>query len=77
MGFSLCPERGHEGRIREVPREDRCSSMYLITHCCLVTLNIHVMICMRYLSSIWHLSLPSLFVQDSIHNINWCLFFAG
>jgi hypothetical protein len=29
MGFSLCPERGHEGRTREVPQEDRCSSMYI------------------------------------------------
>ncbi len=29
MGFSLCPERGHEGRICEVPQEDHCSSMYI------------------------------------------------
>ncbi len=29
MGFSLCPERGHEGRTRKVPQEDRCSSMYI------------------------------------------------
>ncbi len=29
MGFSLCPERGHEGCIREVPQEDGCSSMYI------------------------------------------------
>ncbi len=29
MGFSLCPERGYEGRIREVPQEDGCSSMYI------------------------------------------------
>jgi hypothetical protein len=28
MGLSLSPERGHEGRIREVLQEDRCSSMY-------------------------------------------------
>ncbi len=31
MGFSLSPERGHEVRTREVPQEDRCSSMY--TNC--------------------------------------------
>jgi hypothetical protein len=29
MGFSLYPERGHEGCICEVPQEDRCSSMYI------------------------------------------------
>jgi hypothetical protein len=28
MGISLSPERGHEGRIREVLIEDCCSSMY-------------------------------------------------
>jgi hypothetical protein len=28
MGLSLSPERGYEGRIREVHQEDRCSSMY-------------------------------------------------
>ncbi len=28
MGFILSPEQGHEGRIREVLQEDRCSSMY-------------------------------------------------
>ncbi len=29
VGFSLCPERGHKGRIREVPQEIGCSSMYI------------------------------------------------
>jgi hypothetical protein len=28
MGLSLSPERGQEGRIREVLQEDRCGSMY-------------------------------------------------
>jgi hypothetical protein len=28
MGLSLSLERGHEGHIREVLQEDRCSSMY-------------------------------------------------
>jgi hypothetical protein len=28
MGLSLSPELGHEGHIREVLQEDRCSSMY-------------------------------------------------
>jgi hypothetical protein len=40
--FSIHPERGHEGRIREVPQEDRCSSMY-IDYCifyCPVNVNI-------------------------------------
>jgi hypothetical protein len=30
MGLSLSPEQGHEGHIREVLQEDRCSSMYSI-----------------------------------------------
>jgi hypothetical protein len=78
MGFSLCLERGHEGRICVVPREDRCSSMY-IDHYALLSCNckysrhdLHVL-----LSSIGYLSLPSLYVLDLIHNTNWCLFFAG
>jgi hypothetical protein len=28
IGLSLSPEQGHEGRVRKVPQEDRCSSMY-------------------------------------------------
>ncbi len=28
MGLSLSPERGHEGRIREVLQEACCSNMY-------------------------------------------------
>jgi hypothetical protein len=28
MGLSLSPERSHEGCIREVLQEDRCSSMF-------------------------------------------------
>jgi hypothetical protein len=36
-----CLERGHEGRIREVPREDRCSSMY-IDHCALLFRNCNI-----------------------------------
>jgi hypothetical protein len=27
--FSIHPEGDHEGRTREVPQEDRCSSMYI------------------------------------------------
>ncbi len=26
------PERGHEGRTREVPQEDRCSNMFIDYH---------------------------------------------
>ncbi len=54
MGFSLCLERGHEGRIREVPREDCCSSMYidyyalLSCNCKYSRHDLHVL-----LSSIW------------------------
>jgi hypothetical protein len=32
MGLSLSLERGHEGRIREMLQEDRCSSMYSNYH---------------------------------------------
>jgi hypothetical protein len=63
MGLSTCPERGHEGRIDKVPREDRYSSMY-IDHCALLSYNckyschdLHVL-----LSNIGCLSLPSLYV---------------
>ncbi len=54
MGLSLCPERGHEGRIREVPREDRCSSMY-IDYYALLSCNCIYSHCypLALLSSIW------------------------
>jgi hypothetical protein len=46
MGLSLSPEGGHEGHIREVLQEDRCSRMYsnyyallsVISHSCIVLL---------------------------------------
>jgi hypothetical protein len=41
MGLSLSPERGHEGHIREVLQEDRCSSMYS-NYFAFVVLNLHV-----------------------------------
>jgi hypothetical protein len=51
MGLSTCLERGYEGRIREVLREDRCSSMY-IDHYALLSYNckyshhdLHVLLC--------------------------------
>ncbi len=62
MGLSLSLERGHEGRIREVLQEDRCSSMYsnycaftsyIFTYSCIVLLFLH----------------PG----NLIHNIDWCL----
>ncbi len=38
------PERGHEGHIREVPQEDRCSNMYInlyiYIYYCPITVNI-------------------------------------
>jgi hypothetical protein len=41
MGLSLCPERGHEGRIRKVLQEDCCSSMYS-NYYAFVVLYLHV-----------------------------------
>jgi hypothetical protein len=44
MGFSICLEGGHEGRIREVQQEDRRSSTLCtltIMHCRLVSVRIH------------------------------------
>jgi hypothetical protein len=41
MGLSLNPERGHEGRIRKVLQEDRCSSMYSNYYACAI-LYLHV-----------------------------------
>jgi hypothetical protein len=41
MGLSLSPERGHEGHIREVLQEDRCSSMYS-NYYAFVVLHLHV-----------------------------------
>jgi hypothetical protein len=63
MGLSLSPERGHEGRIREVLQEDPCSSMYSknIMHCHLI---IRIM-------------LLFLIPENLICNIDWCLFFIG
>jgi hypothetical protein len=63
MGLSLSLERGHEGCIREVLQEDRCSSMYsnycaftpyILMHSCIMLLFLH----------------PG----NLIPNINWCLF---
>jgi hypothetical protein len=54
MGLSLSLEQGHEGSIREVPQEDRCSSMYsnYMQLCVVVVLQImhsHIMLlsCIR------------------------------
>jgi hypothetical protein len=46
MGLSLSPERGHEGRIREVLQEDCCSSMYSNYKLCRPVMSrIHVSYC--------------------------------
>jgi hypothetical protein len=63
MGFSLCPERGHEGRIREVPQEDCCSSMYINYHALWSCIYVHL-----------HFMLLSLHLGNLICNIDWCLF---
>jgi hypothetical protein len=64
MGLSLSLERGHEGRIREVPQEDCCSSMYsnnyslssrIFMYSCIMLLFLHF--------------------GNLIRNIDWCLFF--
>jgi hypothetical protein len=71
MGISLCLEQGHEGHIREVPREDHCSSMYidyyaLLSYSCKYSHHdLHVL-----LSSIWLSILPSLRVQNLTQNTN-------
>jgi hypothetical protein len=63
MGLSLSPKRGHEGRIREVLQEDRCSSMYSnYVHCHPIMSCIHISCC-------YFLRLGNL-----IRNINWCYF---
>ncbi len=65
MGLSLIPERGHEGHIREVLQEDRCSSMYII---------MHLLYCIFMYSRIMLLFLH---LGNLIRNTDWCLFFAG
>ncbi len=59
MGLSLSPERGHEGRIREVLQEDHCSSMYSNF---LYAFVIHIS-CRYFLHS-----------GNLIHNADWYLF---
>jgi hypothetical protein len=64
MGLSSSLERGHEGRILEVPQEDCCSSMYSNVMClssCIFTYSCIVLL-FQYLGKL-------------IHNIDWCLFF--
>jgi hypothetical protein len=63
MGFSLCLERGHEGHSREVPQEDRCSSMYI---------NCYALLSCAYMYS--RFMLLSLHPGNLIRNIDWCLF---
>ncbi len=63
MGLSLSLERGHEGRIREVLQEDRCSSMYGNYH----AFAPHIL---------KHSHIVSLFLHPGnlIRNVDWCLF---
>jgi hypothetical protein len=63
MGFSLCLEWGHEGRIHEVPQEDCCSSMYINYYAfCPESTCIHIFM------------LLPLGLGNLIHNIDWLLF---
>jgi hypothetical protein len=66
MGLSLSLERGHEGRIREVLQEDRCSSMY--------SNDMHLSSCNIVYSCIM---CKFLHLGNLIRNTDWCLFFAG
>jgi hypothetical protein len=75
MGFSLCPERGHEGCICEVPHEDGCSSMYIDYYGLLSCIYMYDSLC----SIIQYSSICLLFLHlgDLILNIDWCLFLQG
>jgi hypothetical protein len=61
MGFSLCPEQGHEGCICEVPQD--CSSMYI---------NYYALSSYFYIYSCF--MLLSLHLGNQIRNIDWWLF---
>jgi hypothetical protein len=63
MVFSLCPDRGHEGCIREVPQEDRCSSIYINYYALSPCIYMHL----RFM-------LLSLHPGNLIRNIDWYLF---
>jgi hypothetical protein len=67
MGLNSSLEKGHEGRIRELLQEDRCSSMYS-NYYASVTLYLHVFKCRA--------TIPA-FRDSDFRNINGCLFFAG
>ncbi len=62
-GLSLSPDRGHEGRIREVLQEDWCSSMY--SKLCVIIIKQHM-----------HSHTISLFPHSGIliQNTDCCLF---
>jgi hypothetical protein len=64
MKLNLSPERGYEGRIREVLQEDRCSSMYSNYHA-FVIFYLHVFT--------YHVAIPAFRESASV---DWCLFFA-
>ncbi len=77
MGLSLCPERGHEGCNCKVPREDRCSSIYIVYYAFLSCIYIYVFTSMIHLfdySVVDYLLLPFLHVGNLICNTIWCLF---
>jgi hypothetical protein len=66
MGLSSSPEQGQEGRIREVPQEDRCSSMYSYA--------MRLSFCNFTYSGI---VLLFLYLGKLISNIDWCFFSTG
>ncbi len=73
MGFSICPERGHEGHTREVPQEDRCSSMYMDYYAwssCTYLHALTIMIRLFYYLVFDYLSLAFLHVGNLIRNNN-------
>ncbi len=78
MGFSLCPEWGHEGMKDVLARCHKKTAVQVCTltilHCHLVSSCIHVVICLLDYP-VFDYPLPALLhVGSVIRNANWCLF---
>jgi hypothetical protein len=70
VGLSLSPERGHKGRIREVPKEDRCSIMYNNIYLVIVSSSIYMSYhhpCIRETNTRYWL----LFIFPQVKNKPW------
>jgi hypothetical protein len=76
MGFSLSPERGHEGCIREVPQKDGCSSMYIDYYALSSFIYMYSRFMIRFVR-LFSIRLSVFAIpasRRSNHNIDWCLF---